>query len=583
MTKRAMRQAVPQWRFGLAVVLLAGLAALLVWRVLFLQVLDTDRGHEFLQVQGDARAIRTEQIPAYRGVISDRNGEPLAVSTPVASVWINPGRLVDQEDRWEELASGVDIPLRELAKKIRDNSARQFVYLRRQMAPAEAQKVLDLKIPGVDIEREYKRYYPAGEVAAHLVGFTNIDDEGQEGIELAYDDWLKGVDGSKRVLKDLRGNIFRDIGKSTPASPGNDLVLSIDLRLQHIAYRELKAAMKRYEARAGSVVVLDSRTGEVLALANQPSFNPNNRSHLKASHLRNRAITDMFEPGSTVKPFTIVAALESGRYQPHTRVDTSPGYMRVDNKTLLDPVNYGVIDVSKILQKSSQIGTSKIALDLEQEDMWNVFRRFGLGRDTGSGFPGESAGLLPNRARWSDIERVNFAFGYGLAVTPLQLAQAYAVFANYGVMKPAVLLRQRDPVGGKRVVEESVARQLVEMLTAVTREGGTATRADMAIYSAAGKTGTVHKVGKNGYADNRYLAVFAGMAPATDPRLVTVVLIDEPKLEKYHGGEAAAPVFARVVSHALRILDVAPDKELAPDQRVVVGPGHRVPELVGQG
>lgn len=571
MNRKRKQHLLPQWRFRLTATLLVGLSVLLVWRVLSLQVLDTDRGYEFLQVQGDARTVRTEHIPAYRGVISDRNGEPLAVSTPVASVWINPLRIIEHRDRWKELAKAAGVSYRELEKKVNDHRSRQFVYLQRHMAPADAERVLALKIPGVNVQREYKRYYPAGEVAAHVVGFTDIDDRGQEGIELAFNDWLKGQDGSKRVLKDLHGNVFRDIGQERPASPGKDLVLSIDIRLQHLVYRELKAAMKRYSAKAGSVVMLDSHTGEILAMANQPSFNPNNRSDMRPGSMRNRAITDVFEPGSTVKPLTVVAALESGRYHPHTMIDTSPGYIRVGSKTLLDPVNYGAIDVTRVLTKSSQVGTSKIALDLDEHDVRDVFRRFGLGASTGTGFPGESAGILPSRSHWRDIERVNFAFGYGLAVTPLQLAQAYAVFANRGILKPAVLLRKTEDSDGERVVREKVASQVAHMLETVTQEGGTATRAEMTIYSAAGKTGTVHKVGESGgYADNRYMAVFAGMAPAENPRLVTVVVIDEPELKKYHGGEAAAPVFARVVSHALRILNVVPDKGM-PEGQVVAG------------
>lgn len=566
---RVTRQSVPTWRFTLVLILLAGLVSLLVWRVLFLQVLDTDRGYEFLQDQGDARTVRTEQIPAYRGVITDRNGEPLAVSTPVASIWINPRHLVNEKSRWAELATAMGMTYRDLAKKITDHASRQFVYLRRHMPPDEAARVLALRIKGVNMQREYKRYYPAGEVAAHIVGFTNIDDKGQEGVELAYNSWLKGQQGSKRVLKDLHGNAFRDIGQETPAQPGKDIMLSIDMRLQYIAYRELKAAMNRVDAKAGTVVMLDVETGEILAMVNQPSYNPNNRRDMKAGSTRNRAMTDIFEPGSTVKPLTVVAALESGRYFPHTKIDTNPGYIRVGRKTLLDPVNYGVIDVTSILTKSSQVGTSKLALDLDEQDVYGVFNRFGLGATTGSGFPGESAGILPNRPNWRDIERVNFAFGYGLAVTPLQLAQAYAVFANKGMFKPAYLVKRPDMPEGEQVVDPKVAGQVVEMLKTVIGEGGTATRADMSSYSAAGKTGTVHKVGKNGYADDRYMALFAGLAPADNPKVVAVVMIDEPNLDKYHGGESAAPVFSRVVSDALRVLDVVPDK--APVRQQVAG------------
>ncbi|ARN74715.1 peptidoglycan D,D-transpeptidase FtsI family protein [Oceanicoccus sagamiensis] len=566
---KVTRQAVPAWRFMLVILLLAGLASLLIWRVLSLQVLDTERGHEFLRGQGDARTVRTEHIPAYRGVISDRNGEPLAVSTPVASIWINPKHIISESDRWAELAAVLGMSREQLKDKITQNSRRGFVYLRRHLPPQLADEVVGLRIKGVNIQREYKRYYPAAEVASHIVGFTNIDDQGQEGMELAFENWLKGQPGSKRVLKDLHGNVFRDIGEGESAHSGKDLMLSIDMRLQYLAYRELKAAMQRVDAKSGSVVMLDSDTGEVLAMVNQPSFNPNNRRALKPAHMRNRAMTDMFEPGSTVKPLTVVAALESGRYKPDTVIDTNPGYIRVGKKTLMDPVNYGSIDVTSILTKSSQVGTSKIALDLDEQSVWEVFSRFGLGVSTGSSFPGESAGLLPGRPNWRPIERVNFAFGYGLTVTPLQLAQAYSVFASGGVFRPATLLRQEQVEAGEQIISQKIADQLVDMLKTVTGEDGTAKLARVASYSVAGKTGTVHKVSeKGGYADSRYMAVFAGLAPASDPRIVTVVMIDEPNLEKYHGGESAAPVFSKVVTDALRILDVTPDKSL-PVNRLV--------------
>ncbi len=559
MTVKA-QQAMPAWRFSLAVMLLAGLGLLLVWRVLVLQILDTERGHTFLQGQGDARTIRTEIIPAYRGVISDRNGEPLAVSTPVASIWINPQQLLAEEPRWGELAKALDVPRSYIQTKMKHNASKSFAYLKRQLSPTAAAEVTGLGIVGVYSQREYKRFYPAGEVTAHLVGFTNIDDAGQEGVELAYDKWLQGEQGSKRVLKDLHGNVIRDVDEGRPARPGKDVALSIDLRLQTLAYRELKAALKRTGAKSGSVVMLDSRSGEVLAMVNQPSYNPNNRRRLQPASMRNRAMTDVFEPGSTVKPLTVVAALESGRYKPHTKVDTNPGYIRVGRKTLLDPVNYGVIDVTKILTKSSQVGTSKIALDLDEQSIWDVFHRVGFGETSESGFPGESSGLFPSRPGWRPIERVNFAFGYGLSVTPLQLAQAYSVLASDGTFRPVSLLRRQEVAPGKQVITPRIAHQVVDMLKTVTQRGGTATQAQMVSYSAAGKTGTVHKVGKHGYADDRYMSIFAGIAPASNPRLVTVVMINEPQTDRYYGGEVAAPVFSRVVSDSLRIMDVAPDK-----------------------
>ncbi|MFA7552648.1 MAG: penicillin-binding transpeptidase domain-containing protein [Spongiibacteraceae bacterium] len=559
---RVSTQAVSAWRFSLVMSLLAVLVLLLIWRVLSLQVLDTERGYDFLQDQGDARTVRTEIIPAYRGVITDRNGEPLAVSTPVASIWINPKRMSDDKGQWRQLAVAVGMSYKQLKDKINSNKTRSFVYLRRQLSPQDADKIVALGIKGVNVQREYKRFYPAGEVAAHLVGFTNIDDRGQEGMELAYNSWLQGVSGSKRVLKDLRGNIFRDIDQGKAAHSGKDLALSIDMRLQYLAYRELKATMQRVGAKSGSVVMLDSATGEVLAMVNQPSFNPNNRRVLNPASLRNRAMTDVFEPGSTVKPFTVVAALESGKYTPDTIINTAPGYIRVGKKTLMDPVNYGELSVTRILTKSSQVGISKMALDLEPQSVREVFSRFGLGISTGSGFPGESAGVLPGKASWRPIEQVNFAFGYGLSVTPLQLAQAYSVFASGGVLRPATLLRQKKVVDGVQVISHDMAEHLVDMLETVTEKGGTGTRAQVASYTVAGKTGTVHKVGKNGYADSSYRAIFAGVAPASNPRIVTVVMIDEPNLDKYHGGQSAAPVFSSVVSDALRILDVQPDKSL---------------------
>jgi cell division protein FtsI (penicillin-binding protein 3) len=560
MIKKA-QQKVPLWRFVSVAALLAALVFLLIWRVLSLQVLDTERGYDFLQNQGDARTVRTEHIPAYRGVISDRNGEPLAVSTPVSSIWINPKQLIKDPSRWPELSRAMGMGFEQLQNKINKNSRRGFIYLRRHMSPHEADKIVALGIVGVNVQREYKRYYPTGEVAAHIVGFTNIDDQGQEGVELAFDSWLQGESGSKRVLKDLHGNIFRDIDQAQQAKPGQDLMLSIDMRLQTLAYRELKTAMSRVEAKAGSIVMLDAVTGEILAMVNRPSFNPNNRRSLKPASMRNRAMTDVFEPGSTVKPFTVVAALETGRYTPASKIDTNPGYIRVGKKSLLDPVNYGVIDITAVLTKSSQVGISKLALDLDEQAVWEVFSRFGLGASTGSGFPGERAGLLPNRPRWRPIERVNFAFGYGLAVTPLQLAQAYSVLASGGVFRTASLLRLEQSSAGEQVISKPIAAQLINMLETVTHKGGTATRATIDAYTVAGKTGTVHKVGvKGGYADSRYLALFAGIAPASNPRIVTVVMIDEPHLDKYHGGESAAPIFANVVADALRILNVKPDK-----------------------
>ena len=556
---KQVTEPVPVWRLLVMVLGLAALACMLVWRTLHLQVLDADRGREFLQGQGNARTIRTEQIPAHRGMITDRNGEPLAVSTPVASIWADPKELVAAMGRLPELAQLLGLNRNELREKIERVAGRRFVYLRRHLTPAEAEKVLSAGIPGVYMQREYRRYYPAGEVTAHLIGFTNIDDRGQEGLELAYDEWLRGTPGSKKVLKDLYGHIIRDLDDGRAASPGNDLQLTVDLRLQYQAYKELKLALQRSQAKAGSVVMLDARTGEVLAMVNQPGFNPNNRSELRLAALRNRAVTDVFEPGSTVKPFTVVAALESGKFNQDSVIDTSPGYMRIGSKTLVDPVNYGELNLEGMLKKSSQVGISKLSLALNEQWVWDVFQRIGLGRSTGIGFPGESNGLLPNRPKWLPIERANFAFGYGLSVTALQLAQAYGVLANGGVLQPVSLIQRAQAAESYRVIEEPVARSVSRMLESVIRPGGTGTRAHINAYRVAGKTGTVPKIGEGGYADDRYLSLFVGMAPASDPRVVTVVTIDEPESGKYYGGEAAAPVFSRVTGEAMRLLNIAPD------------------------
>jgi cell division protein FtsI (penicillin-binding protein 3) len=551
------------------------LFALLVWRVLGLQVLDSDRGYAFLQSQGEARYVRTAEIPAYRGVITDRRGEPLAVSTPVVSLWANPQKLRGADDL-SALAGALNLTESELAERLENYSQRQFMYLQRHMTPAEAGEVLRLRIPGVHGRREYQRYYPAGAVAAHLVGITDVDDRGIEGMELAYEDWLRGVPGRKQVIKDLYGDVVRDVGELAPARSGQELTLSIDLRLQYLAQRELQRAVTASQAKAGTVVTMDSRTGEVLALVNYPTYNPNGRAGIQPGQTRNRGLTDLFEPGSTMKPLTVVAALESGRYTPDTVVNTSPGRVTVGNKVLLDPVDHGEISVATVVAKSSQVGIVKIALDLDEQAVWNVFSRFGLGEPPGTGFPGESAGVLPYRDEWRDIERATLAYGYGLAVTPLQLARAYGVFASGGkLLSPSLLKLSPADVVSRQVISPAIARQVLAVLEGVTAASGTATNARVPGYSVAGKTGTAHKVSAGGYADDRYLAFFAGIAPASDPRLVTIVLIDEPGGNRYYGGEVAAPVFSRITAGALRLLNVVPDlrPEDIPVTRVVAHAG----------
>lgn len=521
-----------------------------------LQLLDGD----FLQGQADARHLRVVQVPAHRGMITDRNGEPLAISTPVQSVWANPRELVAGPADLVRVAGLLDMRTEQLQRLLGQRKDREFVYLRRHLDPDKAQRVLDLDVPGVYLQQEYRRYYPAGEVAAHLIGFTNIDDRGQEGLELAYNEWLSGQPGAKRVVKDGRRHIIENVENIRSAHPGKSLALSIDRRIQYLAYRELKAAVQQQRAKSGSVVVLDNRTGEVLALANQPAFNPNNRKGLSADKLRNRAMTDVFEPGSTMKPFVIAAALQSGRYLPETQIDTSPGLLQVGTYTIHDTHDYGVLDLTGVIRKSSNVAASKIALELDPKAVWRSYSQAGFGLATGSGFPGEADGYLSDFHRWRDVERATLSYGYGLSATGIQLARAYSALANDGYRVPVTLLR-RDAAAVEKhqVYSPEVARTVRTMMEEVVKQGGTAPLAAVSGYRVAGKTGTVHKSEAGGYARDRYMAVFAGMAPASDPRLVVVVVVNEPSNGEYYGGLVAGPVFSRVMAGALRLLNIAPD------------------------
>ncbi len=513
----------------------------------------------FLQEQGDARHLRVVQVPAHRGMIVDRNGEPLAISTPVQSVWVNPQELVASPGELSRVADLLALDADRLQRLIGQRKDREFVYLRRHIPPDRAQQVMALGIHGIYLQREYRRYYPAGEVAGHLIGFTNVDDRGQEGLELAYDDWLSGEPGAKRVLKDGQRHIVEDVENIRSARPGKALTLSIDRRIQYLAYRELKAAVRQQHARSGSVVVLDNHTGEVLALANQPSFNPNNRKHLRPDRMRNRAVTDVFEPGSTMKPFIIAAALQTGKYRVGTRINTSPGLFQVGVHTIRDMHNYGVLDLTGVIRKSSNVGASKIALSLKPETLWEFLSHAGFGVSTGSGFPGEADGHLANYPRWRDIDQATLAYGYGLSVTAMQLAQAYSVFANDGYRVPVTLLRREGQPEHQVVYSPKVARSVRHMMEAVVHKGGTAPKAAVPGYRVAGKTGTVYKSVAGGYSKDRYIAVFAGMAPASHPDLVIVVMINEPRNGQHFGGLVAGPVFSRVMAGALRLRNVTPD------------------------
>jgi len=545
-------------RFYLVMMVLIGMLVALVGRVLSLQILDTEHGYEFLQSQGDMRYVRTAEIPAYRGVITDRRGEPLAVSTPVISIWGNPSVLTDSA-RLPELAAALGLELATLQERLARYEGKQFMYLQRHMVPEDARKILALKILGVSGEREYRRFYPAGEVVGQLVGFTNVDDQGIAGLELAYEDWLKGQPGKKKYIKDLHGEVVRDIGVMEPAQPGKDMRLSIDLRLQYLEHRELRKAVTALGAESGSIVTLDAHTGEILALVNYPTYNPNSSKGADPATMRNRAVTDVYEPGSTMKTLTLVAALESGRFTTQTMIDTSPGRIRVGPKVYPDPRNYGLISVSRVIEKSSQVGTTKIALDLGHEPIREVFNRFGIGHLPGTGFPGESAGSLPDRARWYATEKVSLAFGYGISATPLQLARAYSVFANGGIQAPLSLLALNGAApAGARIVSPQIAREVLGVLHGVTGDEGTARKARVPGYPVGGKTGTVRKIGPGGYLADEYVAWFAGIAPTDNPRLVTVVVINGPQGAAYGGGAVAAPLFSTVTQGALRLLDMAP-------------------------
>jgi cell division protein FtsI (penicillin-binding protein 3) len=528
---------------------------LLLGRAVDLQLLH----QAFLQEQGDARSLRVVSIPAHRGMITDRNDEPLAISTPVDSIWADPQDLLEAPAQWPRLAKLLDLNVRWIRERLRDNSNREFVYLKRHVPPALAEQVMALDIPGVSTQREYRRYYPAGEVTGHVLGFTNVDDVGQEGAELAYEQVLRGTPGSMRVIKDRLGRIVETVERINEALPGRDLKLSIDRRIQYLAYRELKAAVQDNRAASASAVVLDVKTGEVLAMVNQPTYNPNNRDSLQSSHYRNRAVTDVFEPGSTVKPFTVAMALESGQFRPDSMIDTEPGTLRVGPNTIHDTHDYGLINVSTVIAKSSNVGASKIALSLPPDRLWNMFHRVGFGTLSGADFPGETAGTLPDYHRWYPIDHATFSFGYGLSVSTLQLARAYAALAAGGELKPVSFVPVENAQEGERIMKAETARQVIAMLEGVVSDEGTGELARVPGYHVAGKTGTVRKSISGGYAEDKYVALFAGMIPATRPRLVMVVVINDPRSDKYYGGSVAAPVFSRVMSGAMRLLDIAPD------------------------
>ncbi|TBU97318.1 peptidoglycan D,D-transpeptidase FtsI family protein [Stutzerimonas kirkiae] len=545
------------WRFRIVLLLLALMVGAIGWRIVDLQVVDQD----FLQGQGDARSLRHIPIPAHRGLITDRNGEPLAVSTPVTTLWGNPRELQAVRERWAELARAIGQEPEALSERLQQQAGREFTYLVRGLTPEQGQQVLELKIPGVYAQEEFRRFYPAGEVAAHVVGFTDIDDRGREGMELAYDEWLAGVPGKRQVIKDRRGRLIKDVQVTQNAKPGKALALSIDLRLQYLAHSELRSVVQEFGAKAASLVMIDVKTGEILAMANQPTYNPNNRRNLQPAAMRNRAMIDVFEPGSTIKPFSIAAALGTGKYKPESVVDTSPGSMRIGRYTIRDVSRGGLLTLTGILMKSSNVGVSKIALDIGAEPVYSVLQQAGFGQDTGLGFPGERVGNLPNHRRWHDAETASLAYGYGLSVTAVQLAHAYALLGNDGVNVPLSLLRLDQPQKGVQVIDRHISSTVLQMLRAVVEEdGGGGARARVPGYHVGGKSGTAKKItGTGGYTEDAYRSFFAGVAPLANPRIAAVVVVDEPSKGGYYGGLVAAPVFGKVMARALRLMNVTPD------------------------
>jgi cell division protein FtsI (penicillin-binding protein 3) len=542
----------------------------LLARAVYLQGLNNN----FLQQKGESRYGRVIELPATRGMITDRNREPLAISTPVESVWASPADIEVTPAQMKRLARLLELDTGEIEKRLVDTK-REFVYLKRHLPPDQAAKVVELNIPGVFLQREYRRYYPGSDYFSHLIGFTDVDDKGQEGLELAFDAQLAGKPGSRRVIKDRLGHIVEDVESIRTPKPGRNLALSIDAKIQYLAYRELKSAVAAHQAKAGGIVVLDARTGEVLALANLPSYNPNNRGKIEPRRARNRAVTDLFEPGSTLKPFTVAAAIEAGLFRPDSVIQTGSGQLTIGASTIHDAHPSGALTVAQVIQKSSNIGAAKIALALPSEKLWSVFNSVGFGAPPRSGFPGEGSGKLRAYHTWRPIEQATMSYGHGISVSLLQLARAYMVFAIDGEIRPVTLVKREAPAEGTQVIALETAQQVRKMLEMAAQPGGTAPRAQVTGYRVAGKTGTARKLEGATYAAGRYVSSFIGFAPASDPQLIIAVMIDEPGAGQYYGGTVAAPVFSNVMAGALRLLGVKPD---APLDNVVLPPPN-APEI----
>ena len=549
----------PVWRARFVMFAFLAAFGVLLARAIVLQALET----EFLQGKGDARYSRLLEVPATRGRVLDRHGDALAISTPVKSVWAIPEDVKASPAQRKQLAAMLDLSPGDLEQKLARTST-DFVYLRRQISPEVAHRVAELGITGLYQQREYRRYYPGGETTAHVVGFTGVEDSGQEGVELAFQSSLAGTPGSRRVIKDRLGRIIEDVESVRSAHEGRDLQLALDGKIQALAFAALKAAVDSHKAKAGALVALDARTGEVLALANVPTYNPNNRAKLNGAQLRNRVITDLFEPGSTLKPFTVALAMDLGRLTPQSVIQTSPGTLTIAKYTIHDAHPAGALTVSQVIQKSSNVGAAKIALGMPREEMHDLFQRVGFGAPPRLGFPGEASGKLREAKTWRPIEQATMAYGHGISVSLLQLARAYTVFARDGDLAPVSLVKTGMPAAGRPVLSQQTARAMREMLEAAAQPGGTAPRARIMGWRVAGKTGTAHKQEKGGYAANKYISSFVGFAPASDPRLVIAVMIDEPSAGQYYGGAVAAPVFAQVMQGALRLLNVPHDAPVVP-------------------
>lgn len=559
------------WRFRLVLGLLGVMVAAICWRIIDLQVVDRD----FLKGQGDARSVRHIPIPAHRGLITDRNGEPLAVSTPVTTLWANAKEMQQSKEKWPALAAALGQDPKALAERLEAQANKEFIYLVRGLTPEQGQSVLDLKVPGVYGIEEFRRFYPAGEVTAHMVGFTDIDDHGREGIELAYDEWLAGVPGKRQVIKDRRGRLIKDVQVTKNAKAGKPLALSIDLRLQYLANRELRNAIIENGAKAGSLVIMDVKTGEILAMVNQPTYNPNNRRNLQPAMMRNRAMIDVFEPGSTMKAISMSAAIETGRWKPTDTVEVYPGSLQIGKYTIKDVsrTEGPVLDLTGILINSSNVGMSKIAFDIGGETIFRLAQKVGLGQDTGLGFPGERVGNLPNYREWRKAETATLSYGYGVSVTAIQLVHAFSALANNGRLAPLTLIKTDKAPQTTQVLPEAVAKTMQTMLQQVIEAPRGVFRAQVPAYHVGGKSGTARKtsVGTKGYAENSYRSLFAGFGPMSDPRYAIVVVIDEPTKAGYFGGLVSAPVFSRVMSGTLRLMNVTPDN-LPPTQQANATP-----------